>query len=386
MFNKISQGTRHSKWSVSLLALAAFSVGLATSAHAQDGPPSLIDGTILFEVQNDHAFDSDDPSAEINDLFATIEAGLALNLSEIFSVQSLFVLEPVLDPQPFDDRYFEDHGLFVEELYLQAEFDNFRFFAGKFDATFGTAWDAAPGIYGVDFAEDYELVERIGAGGAVSFGTMLVGDVTLTGSVFFTDTSVLSESAFTNRGRTRLSAGGASNTESLDSFSITLDGENVAGIDDFTYHVGYRRQESGVGDVSDEDGFVAGIQKGFALAEDLALETILEGVYLDNDSGSANDTIYFTAGGLLRHGPWNLATSFTLRDQDVPGGPDNNDRLFQVSGGYEFEFGLTADAGYRYSREGGVETHIFGLLFTYEYEIGSGVRIFGSPEDTGIRQ
>ena len=373
------QVTHRVRWLIPLLAVLAIAFGTVSSVLAQDGPPSVIDGTILFEVQNDHAFDSDDPSAEINDLFATVEAALGLNFNEIFSVQSLFVLEPVLDPRPFDDRYFEDHGLFVEELYFQAQFENYRFFVGKFDATFGTAWDAAPGIYGVDFAEDYELVERIGGGGEVAFEGTRAGDVTFTGSVFFTDTSVLSESAFTNRGRTRIAAGGASNTESLESFSITVDGENVPGLEDLTYHLGYRHQSAGRGDVDDEDGFVAGIQKAFALSEDVTLETILEGVYLSNDSGSANDTVYFTAGGALLHGPWNLSTSFTLRDQDVPGGPDNNDRLFQVSGGYAFDFGLTADAGYRYSREGGVETHIFGLLFTYEYEIGSAIGIFPSP-------
>ncbi len=346
------------------------------AVSAQDGPggpPPLITGEVLFELQNDYAFDSNDPSAEINDLFTTVEAALALNLSEVFSVQSLFVLEPVLDPRPFDDRYFEDHGLFVEELYAQAQFDFFRIFAGKFDASFGTAWDKAPGIYGVDFAEDYELVERIGGGFSVSAGQTPVGDVTFTTNIFFTDTSVLSESAFTNRGRTRKSAGGASNTNTPESFSVTLDGENVPGLPGVTYHTGFRHQAAGTGDVGDEDGFVAGLQKAFALGNDMALETIVEGVYLHNTGGTADDTIYFTAGGALISGPWNLSTSFTLRDTDVAGGRDLYDRLAQVSGGYTFANGLTADVGYRYSREDRIETHIFGFLMTYVFDVNKGL-------------
>lgn len=346
---------------------------VAAAQNAPEGPPPIIEGEILFELQNDYAFDSDDPSAEINDLFTTIEAALALNLSEVFSVQSLFVLEPVRDPTPFDDRYFEDHGLFVEELYLQAQFDNFRIFGGKFDASFGTAWDKTPGIYGVDFAEDYELVERIGGGFSVSAGQTLLGDVTATTNIFFADTSVLSESTFTNRGRNRKSLGGASNTNSLESFSVTLDGENVAALPGVTYHVGYRHQAAGTGDAGDEDGFVAGLQKAFQLGDDLVLETIVEGVYLDNAFGGPDDTIYFTAGGALISGPWNLSSSFTLRDTDVVAGPDTNDRLVQVSGGYTFSNGLTADVGYRYSREAKVETHIFGFLMTYVLDVNKGL-------------
>ncbi len=357
-------------------AAVALLFGGAVAASAQDGPggpPPLIEGEILFELQNDYAFDSDDPSAEINDLFTTIEGAFALNLSEVFSVQSLFVLEPVRDPRPFDDRYFGDHGLFVEELYAQAQFDYFRIFAGKFDASFGTAWDKAPGIYGVDFAEDYELVERIGGGVAVSAGQTLLGDVTATANVFFADISALSESAITNRGRNRKSLGGASNTNSLESFSVTLDGENVPGLPGVVYHVGYRHQAAGTGDAGDEDGVVAGLQKAFDLGNDLVLETIVEGVYLDNAFGGPDDTIYFTAGGALISGPWNLSTSFTLRDTDVVGGTDLHDKLAQVSAGYAFENGLTADVGYRYSREARVETHIFGFLMTYVLDVNKGL-------------
>lgn len=361
-----------------VLAISVVLFAMPSPAAAQDGPagpPPFIEGEISFELQNDHAFDSDDPSAEINDLFTTIEAALALNLTEVFSVRGLFVLEPVRDPMPFDDRYFEDHGLYVEELYAQAQFDIFRIFAGKFDASFGTAWDAAPGIYGTDFAEDYELVERIGGGFAITAMQTGFGDVTLTTNVFFADTSALSESAFTNRGRNRRALGGASNTNSLESFSITLDGENVPMVPDLTYHVGFRHQAAGVGDAGDEHGFVAGLQKAFDLGNGTAIETIVEGVYLNNGFGGLDDVVYFTAGGAFITGPWNLSTSFTLRDTDVAGGPDVSDRLAQVSAGYSFDFGLTADAGYRYSREDGVETHIFGLLFTYTYDVGAGLNM-----------
>ena len=368
-----------STWSASgrlaTAAACALLVAFSAPAGAQeaDAPP-LIEGTVLFELQNDYAFDSDDPAAEINDLFTTIEAALALNINEFISIQSLFVVEPVLDPAPFDDRFFEDHGGYFEELYLQFAFGNFRIFGGKFDASFGTAWDKAPGIYGVDFAEDYELVERVGGGIAVSGQHMTFGDVTVTANVFFADTSVLSESIFTNRGRVRVTDGGASNTESLESVSLTLDGENVASIPDFTYHLGYRHQAAGAGDAGDEDGFVAGFTKGFMMADGNKLETIVEGVYLDQADGGPDDLYYLTAGAAYLFGPWNVSGSYTLRETDVVGGPDVTDHLAQLTAGYEFQSGVTLDAGYRYAREDDVETHIIGVLLTYEYDVAKGFK------------
>ena len=57
----------------------------------------------------------------------------------------------------------------------------------------------------------------------ISTGSTSAGKIALTTSLYTVDTTVLSESAFTNRGRTSLDDGGAGNTESLDSFAIALD-------------------------------------------------------------------------------------------------------------------------------------------------------------------
>ena len=104
-----------------------------------------------------------------------------------FSVRSLFVVEPVEDPA--GDRFFGDHGLYAEELYAQYERGPVRVFGGKFDAAFGKAWDEAPGIYGVDFAEDYELVERVGFGAEISQEGTPFGKLALTAALFQADTS-----------------------------------------------------------------------------------------------------------------------------------------------------------------------------------------------------
>ena len=350
------------------LTLAAFA-----DEHEDKSYPR-IEGTLLVEIENDNTFHSDDPSTEINDLFATIELATGFYITEHLSVQSLKVLEAVLDPTPFEDRFFGDHGIYFEELYVQWENDRVRIFAGKFDAAFGTAWDVTPGIYGVDFAEDYELAERIGGGVAFTFATMVAASNIVTVAGFFADTTIFSESVITNRGRTSFAAGGASSTESIESFSIVLDSEEFADVPGLTTHIGFDHQAAGLGDAGDETAFVIGAILEREIADTVTLTTNGELAHLDNAGGGPNDIIYATLGTLFEFGGgWNIAGAVTIRQIEQPGGmPTRDDVNAQLSGGYEVRdgalAGTTFDVGVAFKDEGGVHTHIFGISITHEFD------------------
>ena len=152
---------------------------LNLTGRASDAFPRL-DGEISFEIQNDYTFEADDEEAELNDLFSTTELFAVFGLTPEISLRSAITFEPVKDPSPGDDRYFGDHGAFVETLGLAYETDHFSVFGGKFDPTFGVAWDIAPGIYGDEIPGDYELEERIGVGGSATFSGDALGAPTLT--------------------------------------------------------------------------------------------------------------------------------------------------------------------------------------------------------------
>jgi hypothetical protein len=334
----------------------------------EDGP-ALIEGEIEVEVQNDYTFDADDPDAELNDLFAVIEGAFTLNLTDFFSISTALVVEPVRDPGPGEDRVFEDHGLYAETLSVAVTIDRLTAFAGKINPSFGIAWDAAPGIYGADFAEDYELTERIGGGVEIDLG-FGAGEHVLTANAFFADTTFLSRSVFTDRGRTRLSDGGPNNTESLESFSLTLDGSDLPSLPGVAYHIGLRRQARGVGNPSSETGIVAGIVKEFELADDQVIEMIAEAAYFGNFDADANDRFYATLGGAYIRGPWNAAISYTLRDISGGGAGTNfADHLLQVSAGREVAYGVTLDVGYKYAREGDVDSHTVGFLLARAFDV-----------------
>ncbi|MEO0962505.1 MAG: porin [Pseudomonadota bacterium] len=344
--------------------LAAASVASAPALAEEELFPR-IEGEIPIEIQNDYTFDADNKADERNDIYTTIEPAISIRFTENFSFETDLVLEPVLDPDPNDDRFFEDEGLFVQTAYLVYRQDTFEVFAGKINPTFGVAWDIAPGVYGTDLAEDYEITERIGFGGAVTLGGEHAGSHTLTASTFFADTSFLSESIITERPRNRKSSGGVSNTEDFSSFSVTLDGDLAFIGDGIGYHLGVVSQEGGVGNPEDELGVAVALFGEFAVGEDTTVGPVVEYVHQSDAGGADEDRDYITLGFGVTHGPWNFAVSDTIRNIDPAGGGDADDNQIQVSGGYEFENGLTFDVGYKHLEDGGNESNTLGALLTY---------------------
>ncbi|MCP3985163.1 MAG: hypothetical protein GY723_12295 [bacterium] len=323
-----------------------------------------IHGEILFEIQSDWTSRSDERENEINDLYATIEPAISFQIGPQLSLESGLVLEPAFDPQR-RDRYFDGQSLFAEQLFLQHESDRWSVRAGKFNPRFGIAWDQAPGIYGIDFAEDYEITERIGLGGALRLGNDRVGFHHLTADVFFLDTSFLSRSVPNDRGLTRKADGGASNTGDPRSFTVTLQGEEIPGLSSLGYHLGISRQQAGRGG-RNEQGYAAGLTWGFSPSENIGVDLLSEYVYRRNRHGEPGKSHDFTQSASLSWRSWNLAFSYSTRDLDLPG-PDRGgrDHLFQASIGYELEMGLSIDFGWRSAREDGHRSDGLGGLLAY---------------------
>jgi len=329
---------------------------------------------IPIEIQNDGNFKSDDRGNQLNDLFATVEPEITVGILPGLTFFAHAVLEPMRDPRPGEDRFFRSHGIYLQDLILRYEgtlFSDapnalkFRIFGGKFGPNFGTAWDVAPGIYGADFAEDYEFVERLGFGGALILDHAALGMHTLSASTFVLDRSILSGSAITKRTRPVLADGGPGNTRGLQSFHVTLDGEKLPGLKGLTYHVSFIHQ--GVRGGPDE--------RGLALA--LAYETELGGFIIkpiveyarifDADGVDGQARSYLTTGVSIEKDSWELALSHTFRHTRTPMDGVVRDNLFAASLGYTFENKIGVALGYSYRNEDSIATHTIGVLLTYEF-------------------
>ena len=333
-----------------------------------DSYPTL-SGEVAIEVQDDWTYHSEDRDNELNDLFTKTEPTLVTHFTREFSLTLHGVLEPIRDPGPRDDRVFDDQGLYVEDLYLSYDRDRFSIQGGKFTPNFGIAWDAAPGIYGTDVAEDYEFSERIGFGGAYAFDGKAVGTHTVSASLFFMDTSILSESVLANRPRVRRADGGAGNTEELTSFAIGLDGEEIPGLTGLAYHLALIRQAEGVDGNSDELGYAIALSQEMTLGKDVGFNPLIEYVYFDDSGGiSGDDKSYLTAAGELTWRDWNLALAYTWRHTDPAGTADVDDHQFQVSAGYTFPIGIGVNVGGKIVEEAGIRSEVAGFLIDYTIE------------------
>ena len=331
-------------------------VYLATSfqAYAQEGD-SPFSAEFVVELQNDGVIDSDDPDGELNNFFATIEGALSYSFGSGSSVNATLLIEPVEDPD--DDSFLEDHGLFAEELFFAQDFGAGELILGKFNPAFGVAWDAAPGIYGVDFAEDYELAEFLGAGVNVPL-QFAGGEHVISVAVFQADRTFLSNSAGEERGRTRLSDGGPANTSGPESIAVALSGEFGA----TSYNIGVQYLSAGEGDEDDQTGFVAGVIHTLGGAAE-GVELLGEVVWFDSFDGSENEAVFVTVGASVPVGPVTLSGVYSLRDVETA----SADHLATVSAEMELVEGLVGSIGYRYGDEEGVESHTLGALLVYEF-------------------
>lgn len=365
---------------LSILGAAASALSLATPAWADGGP--RVEGEWLLEFSNDTTVTSDDPAAELSDTYLKSEAAIGWFLNDHVSVQAQFTFEPVLDPT--DDRVFEDQGLFAEQLYFQVEYEPVRFFAGKFNPSFGKAFELGPGVYGNEFGEEYEITEKLGFGAALTGKGTAFGTLELTANVYHADTSGLSNSVFTSRGKASLSDGGASNTADLDSVSVTLDGSDIPGLPGIAYHLGYRYQAAGrLIDDEDEHGFVAGLYGEHELGGGYGLVWIGEVAYLDgvggytpgipdpvtddfNAPGRGIDSVtYATLGATVTYDIYNLALAYTGRfhgDDGRAGDPADGfeDYQLSVSAGAELSHGWALDVGYKFLHDQDVDSHTIG--------------------------
>jgi len=349
------------------LTASIIAAGFTLPAYAQSTPS--ISAEVVMELQNEYTTDADDAAIDgHNNLFFRTEVAPTLQLNENFFVDGVFVWEDIQDREANKSNFFDNEGGFVEEIKLNYENGPWAAWAGKFNPGFGIAWDFGRGIWGEDFAEDYEITEKIGVGAGYTFETEGFGSHTLAANTFFADTTFLSGSTITKRDTLDLDDGGVSNTEDFASYVVSLEGENLAGVENLYYKLGYRHQDEGDKTVGgdNETGYVATLGHVFPIDDRLEVDALVEYANISNFEAGNDDNEYITTSVITRlDEKWNLALSYTARNIDVANGSDTNDHLAQISAGYDFGQGTTFEVGYRNAEEGNQDSDIIGGLIRH---------------------
>jgi hypothetical protein len=348
----------------------------ATNAVPEKRYPYL-KADVSAEFYVDAVLSADNPDAKGTDVYSSTELNAEVHVNNRFSIMSGLVIEPVDDRHPGQDRFFEDHGLYVEQLFGKLHVTAFDVFAGKFNPAFGRAWDDAPGIYGTDLAAGYELTERVGAGVLLERENTQIGTAKLQASVFHVDMSVFSHSAFTDRGPAYRLDGGLGDTGRMDSFAISLDGEKLPQLAGVSYNVGFVHQARGRNDSDDQNGFVAGAQLTRS-ANELELRWITEAAYFDYGGDVyaggdpdlfVNELSYFTIGFEAKIRNFHAAAAYSAREATMVNGTHFDDWQYQISGGMDLGFDWSLDLGYKVLKEQGQESRVLGLMLIKTIQI-----------------
>ncbi|MEL6400025.1 MAG: hypothetical protein AAFR26_13165 [Cyanobacteria bacterium J06626_4] len=350
-----------------LLVEASSTLAQENVADAETYP--RIGGDVLFRVAYDGDYNAETPRTDSHDLFFEMIASPEFHFTERFSLNAEIRLENA--GPPTEDRYFEDQTLFVRKLFVNYDVsDRLSLQAGKYTPTFAFASLATPGMYGNSYNREIELIERIGLGAEYTFLTGALGRHTLSVSTFFDDTSLLSDSLDLGgrRERNRLSDGGASNTESFESFTVALEGSEISRLPGFTYRLAYIHEAAGEGDVADENGFLVAAMQSFQLGDGQSLTLIGEIAPLWNFEGTADNIIYASAGVVYQTNPWTMTLSGTGRWRDLASGGTFDDYSVQTAVGYDLGRGTTVELAHEFSRDQNANSNQIGFRFIQVFD------------------
>lgn len=316
-------------------------------------------GNVILRLGLNGEYAATAPRLETYDTKFDIVASPRLDFSDRLSLHSELRMETISPPTR--DRFFEDHGIFVRKLFGTFNFnDRFSISAGKFTPSFALASLVTPGMFGNNYNKEIELIERVGFEGKLSLNTGEFGRHAISASAFFDDTSVLSNSVLNSRGQKRRADGGASNTESLESFTISMEGADIDALPGFRYKLGLIHQAKGDGDADHERGFAVAATQTLSL-DDNTITLIGEVAPIWNFEGSEDHIVYTSGGFVFEHDAWTFVASGTHRWRNVRNGSNFNDYSQQVSIEYALENGFSIAAAHEFTRDRGVDSRRFGL-------------------------
>jgi hypothetical protein len=331
----------------------ATSLVFAAPAFAQQYPK--ISGKALFELRADRITSNKDSNIDSSDSNIYIDAQVNLEFNKNWSVITHWAADSVGSVDENNpERYrtvlssnrgldFDREGLYIEQLKGQFQNEDVRFIFGKFNPSFGTAFrkEKRIGVFLTDFTKDYELREKIGVGGSA-----LLENSEISTSLFFNDTTGLSNSAIEKRGRQKSGDGIAGNNSNLSSYTVSMEGQNLFNIDDLFYNVGYRNLNvENISGRDNETGYVGGLEYSYPIGLNSSIIPLVEVAKINNMSGEDDRNALYTTLALVgKYSRWTTSVSHVtrkIRQKNFIG--NVRDTQLQYSVGYKFSNNIALD-------------------------------------------
>jgi len=358
---------------------AVFFLTAAASINAYAKPN--VTGDILMQFKADRILSTNRGGVSPNNAYAYIESNMSINFDKNWSLKTNIRSMPgntlSTRNQQYPERYRtffsqsrgikpQDNDLMIEELKINFENEDLKVFVGKFDPTFGTAYDKRKriGIFTSEIAEDYNLREKIGAG----FNAFLENSK-ISFSTFFNDTTGLSKSAINDRGRATRRESLAGNTGTMSSYAIGIDGDTLFGIEDLYYNLGYRSLGASAGGVR-EKGYTMSAEYLYRIGYRTSIIPFFEATSIKNFTGQKDRNAFYTTTALIgKYASWTGSIALISRNIKEPLLSSNtNDRFTQFSVGYKFNDRFALDVTRANVKENGARASMFGAALTYLYK------------------
>ncbi len=367
-----------------LLQFSAIFILFSSQVFAEDVQEfPNVSGNVLFQAAVDRVMSTQQSGVSPNNAYVYVEPNISLNFNKNWSLKTDWRLQPnnilTTRDSTYPERYRtffqadrglkpQDEGLLVEELKLDFKNEDMNFFVGKFDPTFGTAYRKSKriGVFTSQFAEDYNLREKIGGGISA-----LLENSKVTFNTFFNDTTGMSRSALDSRSRASRSNGIAGNTGTLSSYSASMEGENLFAVENLFYNVGYR--SLGVDRLDNrrrEKGYVFGSEYVHEISLSTSIIPFIEIVKIDDFTGEKNRNATYTTIALMgKYSSWIGSVSHLSRNiRQSQRSSNMSDRQLQLSVGYKFNDNLTLDFTRANVKENGNGGTVFGAVLSYIYK------------------
>lgn len=314
-------------------------VGPAADANAAELGESAIS-----EIRDGLIHDPDRPTTGARLASELAAPDLAIDLAPRLSLSLGGSLDPVTDLATAGGA----RELQLEQLHMTFSSNDVTVTGGKFTPNFGIAWRTPSDAYGSEVKDaPYELTDRIGLGLAFKTNAGPAGNLVFSTSTFFQDNTFLHRTIGSDSedGVRTVADGGVSNTETLSSFVVAVDGKGIRRLPGFRYHLAFMTQRGGIGSTADERGVAMAGEQSLKLSEGLKLDTLVEVVALrDVDGVAAQDRSITTVGVKAAWRGWQLWGSFRQTATEAPDGTDTAERKSRLTLGYKFDSGLSIEA------------------------------------------
>lgn len=360
------------------------------SLHSDANKKFYLHGGVKLHF--DSIVEAHEKKEEVDEASTHSHFELGYNLNKNFSIFSDIKIEgessghthggstSTKDPE---DKFFEDHKLFVNELVLNFFTDsNINLYLGKFSPSVGFDYHIFPGMYGYQKIEEYAITERLGYGLMLNQNFGDFGTHKFNISTFFKDTTSLSNSIINDRGKTKKSDGGVSNTQDFSSYAVSLEGKNFFSltnnfIDGFSYKIGHAKQAKGVKHLgsnaanvsltNDEKRSSFSLAHSSLITSNLRMKIISEYMNIEHYTGEElHDRAYMTTGIDLLYKKINIGGTYTQETNEAAEEDEAiDDKVYQVSLGYLLSKNLRTDIGYKKADEENEIKHTVGALITY---------------------